>query len=231
MIIGIDGIENRETAASFAEGPDPQDSAPAPNQEEREFLDEPKVNLEWQESLNTLVDEIAILGRNVEQLNESVATQGQQITDFVARDQLIGRLHDRLARYEQAEREGNFVVPLTRKIAVLHRRIMEQRSLLAGALRKVSEPLRRHSTKAWSLQALDGVRIELETILGDFGVEVFTCDRDRFDRARQTAVQRMATDDASQVGRIASRLAPGFQVGERVIVAERVSVFVKSENS
>ncbi len=230
MIIGINGMENQKPTTSIANEPDFENSAPVLVQEEEEFSDGPNVNLERQDSINMLVDEIATLGRNVDQLTESAAMHGQQITEFAARDQLIGRLHDRLARYEQAEREGNFIEPLTRKIAALHRRVIEQRSLLAGALRKVPESLRRHSSKAWSLQALDGIRIELETNLGDFGVEVFTCEGDRFDRARQTAVQRVATEDISQVGRITSRLAPGFQVGERVIVAERVAVFVNSEN-
>ncbi len=231
MIIGMNGMENRETAASFAEGPGLEDRAPDPNQEEKEILDEPELDPTSQDLVGAFTAECTTLTKKLDELSASVAAQGQQITELVARDQLIGRLHDRLAQFEQAERDGNFTEPLTRKIAALHRRVMEQRTLLAGALRKVPEPLRRHSTKAWSLQSLDGVRIELETILGDFGVEVFTCEGDRFDRARQSAVQRMATNDTAQVGRIASRLAPGFQVGERVIVAERVSVFVKSENS
>ena len=54
---------------------------------------------------------------------------------------------------------------------------------------------------------------------------------DQFDRSRQEAVRRIATCDEQQNGVIAERLAPGFQLGERVIVAERVTVYVLSKRT
>ena len=143
---------------------------------------------------------------------------------------MLHRMHDRLAGYEQDERFRTFIAPLTRKTAALHRRILEQRAHLKQTLQGIPRSLRQHCTQFWAYQMLDGVRVELETTLADFGVEPFTCEGDRFDRTLQEAVQRVASDDPARAGRIVKRLAPGFRMGERVIVAERVTVFVKHSN-
>lgn len=153
-------------------------------------------------------------------------TQAEQVAELVVRDELLGRLHDRLAGYEQDERVRSFIAPLTRKIAALHRRILDQKTHLTSALRALPRELRAHTNEYWAYKALDGIRVELETILADFGVESFICEADRFDRRRQEAIRRVATDNAEQIGVIAQRLAPGFQLGDRIIVTERVAVFV-----
>ena len=83
----------------------------------------------------------------------------------------------------------------------------------------------------WTHGALDGVRAELETVLSDLGIELVVVDGSRFDRSHQEAVQRIPTSDPSKAGRIAHRLAPGFRIGDRVIIPERVAVFARTSDA
>ena len=175
-----------------------------------------------------LPDETA---RKLDELLTAVTGQGRQLGDLVARDEVLGRLHERLARYDENAWERSFIEPLARKLAAIHRRILGQLVYLKRALHGVPSNLRRHSMFFWAEQALDGVRVELETVLSDFGVEAFKGDTRTFDRSCQDAVERVPAPEPSQIGNIARRLAPGFRVGDRVIVPERVAVFVAGNGS
>ncbi len=176
------------------------------------------------------IDDLAVslgaIGQDLDGLTESVAQQREQIAELLARDELFGQLHERLAGYEQDERRRTFIEPLTRKLAALQRSLLENRAFVEKALRSLPQPLRSHSAYFWSGQVLEGICIELESVLADFGVEPFTSESNRFDRTCQEAVQRVAATDAAQVGRIATRIAPGLRIEDRVIIAEQVAVFV-----
>jgi molecular chaperone GrpE len=72
---------------------------------------------------------------------------------------------------------------------------------------------------------LDSIRVAIEDILYRQGVEPFTADGESFDPRRQRAVATVATDDPAINKAIAARLRKGFQVGEKVIRPELVSVY------
>ncbi len=170
---------------------------------------------------NELLDELG-------EVRSVVEANSQLLGELMQRDTLLGQLHHRLAAYEQDDRLRSFVEPLTRKITSVHRRLLEQLSHTRGVVKNLPKPLRAHSAYYWAHSVLDSIRAELETILSDFGVETFICEHDRFDRSRQEAVERIPAAHAKQVGTIARRIAPGFRLEERIIIAERVAVFVEA---
>ena len=72
---------------------------------------------------------------------------------------------------------------------------------------------------------LDSIRTGIEDILYRQGVEPFRNPGDEFDPRRQRAVTTVATDDPEQNKKVAGRLRPGFQSGEKLIRPEIVSVY------
>lgn len=145
--------------------------------------------------------------------------------DLLCRDEVLCRLQERMAHCDEKAWERQAVVPLTRRIAPLYRRVQEQIDYLRRELKNVPEPLRQYSPYAWAQQALRGVQIDLKSTLDEFGVEVFYSSNDRFDSGCQEPVERVPTEEPEKHGRIAKRLAAGFRTSERTIIAERVAVF------
>ena len=179
----------------------------------------------------SLAAEVTSIGDKMGDLLRAIVGNDRTVAELVLRDELAARLHDRLTRYEENAWERRYLDPLTRGIASLHRRILEQLTLVRRRLRAIPSELRKHSMEFWTHGALDGVRAELETVLSDLGIELVVVDGTRFDRSCQEAVQRIPTSDTSRVGRIAHRLAPGFRAGERVIIPERVAVFAQAADA
>lgn len=77
---------------------------------------------------------------------------------------------------------------------------------------------------------LDELRDDLELLLGQHGVEPFEAPGDGFDPHRQTALRTVPATDSGQVGRLAERLRPGFEQGDRLLQKERVAVYVTSNS-
>ena len=179
----------------------------------------------------SLAAEVESLGDRIEELRRATAETGQIVSELITRDEMTARIHERLTRYEENAWERRYLDPLTRGIASLHRRILDQLTMLERSLRSIPSGLRQHSMECWTQGTLDGVRAELETVLSDLGIELVVVDGSRFDRSSQEAVQRIPASDTSQVGRVAQRLAPGFRVGDRVIIPERVAVYIRTSDA
>lgn len=175
------------------------------------------------------VCDVAALEALFESLTEvkaTLASQSKMLTELGCRDALFGQLHERLAAYEQDERSRSFLEPLARKAAPIHRRLREQAGLACSALESLPQPLRQASPYHWAYRLLEATRAELETLLADFGIETFVASGNVFDRRCQEAVERVTVKGSHKTGEIARHIAPGLRVGERVIVAERVAVYV-----
>ncbi len=147
-----------------------------------------------------------------------------------AREGLIDRLHTRLAKYEEDDHIRSFLEPLTRKIAPILRRVTDQHAQLERYQAKLPPHSRRRELARWARECLRGVHVDLETLLNDFGVEPFICRQDRFDRSRQQAIEHKPTPDTEQAGRVTRRIAPGYRIGDRIVIPERVAVYVHANS-
>ncbi len=166
-----------------------------------------------------------------EKICQQISDMREQVTQLVARDTLLAHLHEQLSKASEQQRIQSFHEPLTRKIAPIHRRIAEQRILLKRELDKLLPHSRRRPVYLWSYKALESIHIELEQILSDFGIEAYSNLEARFDRSVQEAIERIPTEDTQRVGVIARRLSRGYRIGERVLISERVAVYVKQTNT
>lgn len=160
------------------------------------------------------------------EVKATVASQTKTLIELGHRDALFGRLHERLAAYEQDERSRSFLEPLARKAAPIHRRLREQAGQARSALESLPQQLRQASPYHWAYRLLEATGAELETLLADFGIETFVASGGTFDRRCQEAVERVTVKGSHKTGEIARRMAPGLRIDGRVIVAERVAVYV-----
>lgn len=163
---------------------------------------------------------------SLSEMKTTLASHTRMLAELGQRDALFQQLHERLAAYEQDERSRNFLEPLARKAAPIHRRLKEQASEARNALESLPQALQQMSPYYWAYRSLEATRAELETLLADFGIETFVGNGNVFDRRRQEAVERVTALGSNRVGGIVRRIAPGFRIGERIVVAERVAVYV-----
>lgn len=182
-------------------------------------------------AVDSTATEVRSLRDKIDELSEASSKNDRTVAELVLRDELAARLHDRLTRYEESAWERRYLDPFTRSVASIHRRVTERSAVVKSRLRLIPSELRKHSTEFWTHGVLDGLRAELETVLSEFGIELIVVDGNRFDRTCQEAVQRIPTADASRAGRIAQRLAPGFAAGDRVIIPERVAIYIRTSDA
>lgn len=130
------------------------------------------------------------------------------------------------------------------QIDVLHRELQEHKQdLLAKALRpllsglvrlhdnlgRVAENLRERPealVPGEAARLIEEFREDVEILLDENGVALFSEPVDRFEPRRQTARQTLETANPEQVGRIARRARPGFERDGLLLQKERVDVFV-----
>lgn len=220
-------VENKQNVANNGEVDLIADADPSPEQEPADLAG--GVVHEDAPLLLSECSERAALEAILESLTEvktTLALQGKAVAEFGHRDALFGQLHERLAAYEQDERSRSFLEPLARKAAPLHRRLREQAGHARRALESLPQPLREASPYYWACRSLEATRAELETLLADFGIETFIASGCAFDRRCQEAIERVAVRGSHKTGEIARRIAPGLRIDGRVVVAERVAVYV-----
>ena len=151
----------------------------------------------------------------------------QEFRDKLALDRFkeeqITRLHEELQDYR------NDLISRTA------RQILQGLIRLHDSLGKVSASLRQKPAEELTperfFQQLEGFQDDVELLLGQHEVEKFEVPGEDFDPRRQTAVRPVATDDSTQVGRIAERVRSGFQSGETLLQKERVAVYAAANGA
>ena len=73
-------------------------------------------------------------------------------------------------------------------------------------------------------------RVEIESLLANFGVEPYEHEDFEFDSTRQKCIARVPSNDPQNSGRIAQRQLPGYRRDSKIIRQEYVSVYVNQEN-
>jgi molecular chaperone GrpE (heat shock protein) len=148
---------------------------------------------------------------------------------LLAREELLEQLHRRLASFEQDERIRSVIEPLARRIAPSMRRLDEQIHLLRNQEARNRPSSMEQRVMSWFRSCLDALRLDLENVLNDFGIDTFVGRSEKFDRTSQEIVKRVPVLESSTIGKVAQRLAPGFRCGQRILIPERVAVYVAHE--
>lgn len=162
---------------------------------------------------------IVDLADGIRRLEATVQDQMEQLRQLFerelraesSREKVVDRLHAELQEYK-GDMLLKVLKPMFMDLIDLH----DDLGKMSVASAPEDEGLRR---------ALGEVRQGIEDIFYRQGVEPFVEEGDAFDPRRQRAVTTVPTDDPEQVRRVAVRLRPGFQSGDKVIRPEIVSVY------
>lgn len=154
------------------------------------------------------------LGRKLDTLQTAF---DREIRAESTREKVVDRLHAELQEYKQGLIFG-ILRPVFIELIQLHDDI--------GKLATGTNPGPDANPEVTRLVGVVlGYQQALEDILYRHGVEAFTHDGDTFDPRRQRAVTTVATDDPGLTKKVAARVRPGFQAGDKVIRPEVVTVY------
>jgi len=159
--------------------------------------------------------ELRSLGDRLDRRLEALQTLfDREIRAEATREKVVDRLHAELQEYKQ-DLLLNTLRPVFIDLIQLHDDIGK---VVVADLQSATEFTR-------LTELLEGFQQGIEDILYRQGVEPFTVEGVAFDPRRQRAVGTVPTDDPASNKTVAVRLRKGFQVGDRVIRPEVVSVF------
>jgi len=135
-----------------------------------------------------------------------------------------------------------------RQIDSLHTEVQEyktdliartNRPLVNGLIRlhdDIGKLIERHKSKPTEqadifFKEIENIQDDVEILLDQNGVTTFTELDDLFQPRRQHVLNNTPTTDDEQVGKIATRLRPGFEQGNELIKKERVNVYTLQEQN
>jgi molecular chaperone GrpE len=151
----------------------------------------------------------------VERLGSLQTLFDREIRAEATRERIVDRLHAELQEYKH-----DLLLRVQRPIFLDLIQLHDDLGKMIDVL-PADDPDR----TAASRSTLESIRTALEDILYRQGVEPFLNEESFFDPRRQRAVKTVATEDAESNKRVAARLRPGFQSGDKLIRPELVSVY------
>ena len=137
------------------------------------------------------------------------------------KEEQISRLHDEMQEYKRGLADS-LMMPLIKQLI----RYLDQIPRHVEALQKKSAD---ELGPDRLTKELNGVRDDLEMILENVGVTVFTADCSKIDRKLQLARLTVNTDNQEQHGAVIESLLPGYQFNGKIVEQERVKVSVYRE--
>ncbi len=154
------------------------------------------------------------LGRKLDALQTAF---DREIRAEKTREKVVDRLHGELQEYKQDLIFG-ILRPVFVELIQLHDDI--------GKVAASATPTADASPEYQRLLGLVlGYQQAIEDILYRRGVETYTHDAETFDPRRQRSFSTVPTADASLNKKVAARVRPGFQSGDKVVRPEVVTVY------
>jgi molecular chaperone GrpE len=139
------------------------------------------------------------------------------------REEQVDRLHAELQTYK------NDLV--SKQARLLIQGIVRLHDDLGKAVAALRQKPPEELTPETLFRHLADFQDDLELLLGQHGVERFQTLGEELDPRRQTVARTVPTDDPGRAGRIAERVRPGFEQGEKLLQKERVAVWVISNGA
>ena len=193
------------------------------NQEITEPLQENCLEIETADSCdfskseceNEISVKLNIISCQLEELNKEFLSK---LKNDAHKEKLIDSLHQELQSYK-----NDLIKKHVQSMAVDIIKIIDD-------IRKLSEHYQSMNAEDVEpnklLDLLERIPGDLEDIFLYQGVKPFTCSGNEFDAARQRVLKRVVTSDMSLDNKVAKSLKPGYEMGDRVIRPEIVSVYL-----
>ncbi len=177
------------------------------------------------------------LGSQVGQAIQGIESCRAEIQDIHAQikglqtgeqtQQALNELSLRCQAYSEQSHEREVIQPICRRLIGVIDRISDKERRFAAVLENLGKGNTARLKLLRSLQKdRHADRIEMESVLADFGVEPFEDIHRTFNAATQHCVASVPSGDSAQNNQIAQRVRPGYQRHSKVIRREYVTVFV-----
>ena len=138
----------------------------------------------------------------------------------MTRERVVDRLHAELQEYKQ-----DLLLKVMRPVFVDLIQLHDDIGKMGDGRTPSADPTEAGPAPDPVKPLLESIRTAIEDILYRQGVEPFEEEQATFDARRQRAVTTVPTEDAELNKTVAVRLRKGFQVGDKVIRPEIVSVY------
>ena len=157
------------------------------------------------------------LGRKLDALQ---ATFEREVRAEATREKVVDRLHSELQEYKQG-----LILGILRPVFVDLIQLHDDMGKMGGGSTLGGDPLAEVNPEVDRLlRVVLGYQQAIEDILYRQGVESYTHDGETFDPRRQRALSTVPTADPALNKKVAARVRKGFQVGDKVIRPEFVTV-------
>ena len=178
------------------------------------------------EQLKPLADGLGACIAKIDQLS-------QEIQRVKMDDRVLTDLSERCRQLSERHHEREFLNPMFLALIGIADRCRRQTASLEELWEKHTNAANKTALAAIRhiLDARDADRIEIESLLANYGVESFEHLEDRFDPAFHKVVRRVKCSDPSLHGRVAQRMQPGYRRHGKVLREEYVSVYVLDETT
>ena len=159
----------------------------------------------------------AVLAENQQAILE---TFEKKLTYDRFKEEQIDRLHTELVAYKR-----DLLTKTTRPL-------VEGLVRLYGGLQKTEHDLQKFAAEDLTpdllFETLAGFRDDLEIVLEQQGVVLFSEPEEKFNPRRQTCRRNVPCEDESMIGLIADRRTPGFEQNGEILKKELVEVYIRS---
>lgn len=161
-------------------------------------------------------------------LTETLTEIGVEIKRIKTEQHVLTEMHDRCRELGEQHYQREILGPLFRCAIAIADRCHQQARTLQKILNKHASRDNKAAVEAirYLLEARKADRIEVESMLANYGVESFENTEDRFDPGTQKCISKTDTSDADLAGRVSQRVLPGYRREDRVIRQEYVNVHV-----
>ena len=166
--------------------------------------------------------------KEIAKLTEELAAVRKELQRLQTADRVLSEMHTRCQELSEQFHEREVLNPLFYGLIWIADRSREQVQRIERTQESSAgngDPRAKKALK-YLLDARRADFIEVENVLGHFGVESFEHPGNSFDPASQKCINRVARHNGAAPGQIAARLLPGYTRNGKAIRREYVNVYV-----
>jgi molecular chaperone GrpE (heat shock protein) len=182
---------------------------------------------------------VRALTEHLEMIEESIVSLQKDGTGILAEmrrikmdDHVLTEMHDRCRKLNEQYYQHEVLGPVLLTIIGIADRCRQQTARLREMLDKHSDTGNQAALLAIRqiLDARTADRLEIESLLANYGVEPYENPDEAFEASLQRCVSRLECKSVKLHGRICQRLLPGYRRHGKVLRQEYVSVHICTED-